>query len=412
MTQEAEAYILGSVLQEPSTLKSISLEVDDFSLESNREIFSAMHSVNIPEILSVNEELEKRTGHNWLGILAQIQSNSIGARYLSEYQEQIKKSTMRRKAKCIADDLIFSLDNKEDDSIDLAITKSMSLSKPKTSYEKVLKATLKDVIDHIEDTIDGKRSGVSTGFKSLDDVLGCFYDSDLVVIGARPAMGKTALLINMMMSAGKPVGIISSEQSSLQIGQRILSSASDVAAYKFRNGKLSSSDYTNLSSAIGRLVDNEVYFYDEPSPTISTVQRQARQWKHKYNISALYVDYIQRLEATEKRQNRTVQIGEIVRGLKSLARELDIPIVALSQVSRAVESRPDKRPHMGDLSDSSEIEKEADIVALLYRDEVYNSDTHCKGVAELLIDKNRHGGTGRINMQWNAQVLTFSDMGR
>ena len=416
MTAEAEQFTLGAILEDPTAIKSIDLSADDFSSGSNREIFLAMQAVEsraeVPEILTVGQELESTTGQNWLGTLALLQKNTTGSKYIERHAEQIKKTTTRRKASNIAHELIDNMESLGDmSSVDQAISSLMNLNQGPNKYEHVMKDVLRNVVDEIDLRGQGVIAGVPTGFNVLDELLGSFHDSDLIVIGARPAMGKTALLLNMMMGCGQQVGIITAEQPALQMGQRIVSTTSEVPAYKMRTGDIDSDiEYPRLTTAIARLSDRQVYFYDEPSPTIGAVQRQARKWVHKYDIKALYVDYIQRLSGTRRTDRRIDQVMEITRGLKNLARELNIPVIALAQVNREVEKRPDKRPHMGDLADSSEIEKEADVVALLYRDEVYNENTQSPGVAEFLIDKNRHGGTGRVFLGWQAPILKFEDL--
>jgi len=201
------------------------------------------------------------------------------------------------------------------------------------------------------------------------------------------------------------------EQSASQIGQRALSMVSKIPVGNLRAGRLGEWDWPSCTAAISTLVPQECAIYDKPAPTLTEVVRIARKWKLDRGIKALYVDYVQRIKHGNPKQPRHERVAEVAEGLKELARELDIPVIALAQVNRAVEERPNKRPNMGDLSDSSALEKEADQVIMLYRDEVYRQDTEHPGIAELILEKNRHGGIGKVFVRFQAPTVTFCDLG-
>jgi replicative DNA helicase len=251
-------------------------------------------------------------------------------------------------------------------------------------------------------------TGLTTGLKKLDETIGGFQSPDLYVIGARPAMGKTAVIINMMLNNNAPVGFFSTEQPHEQIGLRAISATSQVSARNIRTAKFTDSDMNNMAYAVTKLSSKKVHIFDKGNLKITELMREARRMKFTHNIEAVYVDYIQRIKADS--ENRRLEVAEVVTSLKSLARELKIPVIALAQVNRKVEERADRRPHMGDLLESGVIEQEADVVMLLYRDEVYNENSPDKGIIEILIDKNRHGVTGKIKFAWLAETMQIKDL--
>jgi replicative DNA helicase len=245
-------------------------------------------------------------------------------------------------------------------------------------------------------------------------MLGGLHGGDLVIVGARPAMGKTALMLNMAASAlmaGFPVGVFSGEQGVSQITQRLIAIQGRIPVMRMRNGSLIGEDWSKLSAAVASLKDRGMYIFDKPAPTLSDIVRRARSWHYNHGIKAIYLDYLQRVKITTKAP-RHEAIGEIAAGLKELARELNIPVIALAQVNREVEKRVNKRPFMGDLKDSGTIEQEADQIFMLYRDEVYNEETKDKGLAEINIEKNRHGSTGRVDLAWRGEYLRFENLMR
>jgi replicative DNA helicase len=270
--------------------------------------------------------------------------------------------------------------------------------------------------------LGGAIPGIPTGIEKLDNLLGGWHDSDLIVLGSRPAMGKTAALVNFALACGVPCGIISAEQPAAQLGSRAMSARSHVEASKFRNGAFDDDDIGRLMRAVAELIEHPCMIYDRSSPTIADVVRMARKWKHNDGIRVLFVDYVQRIEASnfDRRTPKHERVGEVVKGLKTLARDLDIPVVALCQVGRQVEQRTDKRPSMGDMSDSSEIEKEADQILTLYREAVYfdaggvneRGQPVRPNVAEINVEKNRHGPCGYVECVWIPESMRFEDMGR
>jgi replicative DNA helicase len=265
---------------------------------------------------------------------------------------------------------------------------------------------------HLDDLHEGRIQVLSTGLKALDKMLGGFHDSDLIIVAGRPAMGKTAIMLNMALKCGGVVGVMSGEQPAEQMAMRMVAMRGRVDLEKMRSvGRMQGDDWKRVTSGFKMLLDDStVLINDKPMPTMADIQRQARKWKHQNGIKALFIDYIQRIGGGDKRTPKHEQIGEIAKGLKTLARELNIPVIALAQVSRDVEKRAVKVPGMADISDSSEIEKEADQVITLYRDEVYNMNTDEKGIMQVVVCKNRHGQVGTVKVAWLAQYMLAENL--
>lgn len=295
-------------------------------------------------------------------------------------------------------------------SRDEVIRALMELDTSRDRFERTIKQALKEALEDMEAAraAGGSLRGITTGLTDLDSHLGGWHDGDLVVIGARPAMGKTALMLHHAQRCKVPLGMITSEQPAFQIAQRHVASLGRVSLSNIRQGKVGEAETKAVIVANGALKD--YWLLDRSSPTITEVERTARRWRHRHGIKILFVDYIQRIKGIGDRRHE--QVGDVVRGLKTLARDLDIPVVALAQVNREVEKRGNKRPGMADLADSSEIEKEADQVITLYRDEVYDEDSRDKGIAELGICKNRHGYVGTIKVGWHGEFVSFGDLPR
>jgi replicative DNA helicase len=296
------------------------------------------------------------------------------------------------------------------EAVDDAIRELMLLAAPRGNFECDTAAAVSCAIDEIELAYksDGP-IGIPTGLKDLDDCIGGLRPPDLIVIGARPSIGKTALLLNLADNSKHPAGIISAEQGRTQVGLRLIAKNGSLNAYRLRIGKIEDEEWPRIVHAASVVKDRKVRINDQPNPTIEEVMRQARKWKFQYGIQALYVDYIQRIRALPKAP-RHEQVGYVALSLKELARELNIPVIALAQVNRNVEERENKRPTMADLKDSGSIEQEADTIITLYRDEVYDEETPNKGIAELNVLKNRHGPTGMIRCVWIAESMSFHNM--
>jgi replicative DNA helicase len=390
----------------------------DFNNQQYGTIYQAIIGLNadnsLIDIVTVSEALEKQTGRDWIASLTHLTSNAIGfgLEHVKEYAEGIKRKTTERKAQLIASDLIKQIAEDGLGAVDGAITALMDLSRSKKQTTLTMRECLLQLNEYVEQRYEKKSCmGVTTGISDIDKYLGGFHNSDLIVIGARPAMGKTALLINMALKADVPCAIFSTEQGGMQVAMRSVSIMSNLNAQALRNADLDNNNgWETYTAGVATLMDRKIYIDEDSAPTIADIQRQARKWKHQHNIQAVYVDYIQRIRATNAKAPKHERVEEVVMGLKSLSRELNVPVVALAQVNRSVESRPDKRPSMGDLKDSGSIEQEADQIMMLYRDEVYTENSKDQGIAEINIEKNRHGPIGCVRVAWIAHSMQFRDL--
>lgn len=292
--------------------------------------------------------------------------------------------------------------------LDRGITGLMGLQRVETRSEFTLRQAMTAAYEEAQRAkeLGGRIPGISSGLADLDRVLGGWHDSDLIVVGARPSQGKTALLLNFAAQCSLSQGIVSAEQPAQQMAARIMSIKSRVPAERLRNGRFDTDDLRKLEHAVGDLLDRRMMIYDRSAPTIADVARMARKWHKEHGIRVLFVDYIQRIapSATNPRANKAEKVGEVVQGLKNISRELRIPVVALAQVGRQAEGR---QPSMGDMSDSSEIEKEADQVLTLFRPGTASKDD-ADDHAVISVEKNRHGPTGDIRVTWIPETMTFS----
>lgn len=260
-------------------------------------------------------------------------------------------------------------------------------------------------------------TGVATGYHDLDELLSGLQPSSLVIVGARPATGKTAFALGMAahaaLESARPVLLFSLEMSHLEITQRMLGAEARVDSTRLRNGRLSESDWTKISHAIGRLAEAPLYIDDNPQISVMEIRAKARRLKSKVgDLGMVVVDYLQLMTGRTSAENRQVEVSEISRGLKILARELETPVVALSQLSRQLESRADKRPMLSDLRESGSLEQDADVVMFLYRDELYNSESPDRGTAEVLVAKHRSGPTGMVRLAFLDHHTRFANMSK
>jgi replicative DNA helicase len=389
---------------------------DMFTRADHRTIFyqlGDMVAAGRPvDAVTVAEDMERQGQPRHIsGYLIELASTTPSAANIRAYAQIVRDSWTRQQIQMVGH-RIAKAEGDAGEALDSAIADLMRLQHTSQRHEYSLRDGMSLAYAAMQQAkeLGGKIPGIPSGIDKLDRILGGWHDSDLIVVGSRPAMGKTSLLLNFSNSANVAHGIVSAEQPVIQIAGRAMSLHSGVAATKMRSGEVEDEDYGKLRASIAEMINRKVWMYDRSAPTIGEVCRIARKWKHQHGIKALLVDYIQRIES-DKGSRKHEQVGDVARQLKNLARDLQIPVIALGQVSRDVERREDKRPHMGDLSDSSEIEKEADQIIMLYRDDVYNPDSPDKGTAELLIEKNRHGPTGFVRCAWLAETMRFGNLG-
>lgn len=410
-TVELEQIMLSSLLLAGECMAQCTLSREDFTVATHAAIFDALRQcerngtlidiVTVSEAMERNGTLEACGGMNYIKELCKAPGTPLN---FTHYQGMIKAEARKRRAKQIAINLQFQLDEHEsDDAVSLAIRELMAIDVQQKNYNRTLADSLKSGLEDVRKAFDRDgMTGITSGLVEVDQCIGGFHESDLIVIAARPGMGKTALMLSAAHAANVPCGIISAEQSGEQAALRLLSIDGSIHSQNLRCAKLEGPEWTRVDVSSRRLFDRPIWINDQPAIDINAVIRQARLWKYHNGIKALYVDYIQKLRGTNQKLARWEQITDIVQQLKNLARELQIPVIALAQVKRDVDQRSDKRPRMGDISDASEIEKEADLIMTLYRD-----TENAPGVAEILIEKNRHGDTGSIMCQYVGKYFQF-----
>jgi replicative DNA helicase len=325
------------------------------------------------------------------------------------FAHRVMTAWRQRKAREIGMALVESV---HENAVDQAITDLMNLHAVEQNHEfdakQASRAAYAEIIA-IQQS-GGKLPGITTGLKDVDDKLGGLHAGDLIVVGGRAAMGKTAFVLGMARAAAldeNPVGMISGEQPVEQVTLRNFAAIGRVDARKFRTANFAEEDWPKITNAVATASSLPMWFLDRSAPTMAEVARVARRWKHKHGIKALYIDYLQRIVGEGERKFE--QVGFVARSLKNLARELDVPVVVLAQVSREVEKRANQAPRMGDLSDSSEIEKEADQIMMLYRPGYYDQSAP-QHEARVIVEKNRHGPTGYIDVHWNGAFMTFGNL--
>lgn len=419
---QIEAEVLGGVLLRAERWPEVAdlLNTEHFESERHQAIFralDAMHTdgdfidaLSVAQRMIANGQAGKIDNGAYLTQLANECTGVNTAGHARSLRDQATARHSIRIGKALAES------NGGPEARERALQALLQLDQGTTNHEHTLAEALRESTDELMQAMDSDSDirGITTGFAKLDSHLSGFNDSDLVVIGARPAMGKTSLLLQMALAAagrgegGVPVGLISAEQPSAQVAQRHQSAEARVPLSDMRAGKITDADSARLISKTMKLKGCEYWMYDRSNPSIAEVVRVARKWKQLHGIRILYVDYLQRLRGHG--DGKTEQVGDIAVQLKNLARDLEIPVVALAQVNREVEKRNDKRPGMADLRNSGEIEQEADQILTLYRDEVYHDNSMDKGVAEIAIEKNRHGYIGTVRTKWTGAFVRFDDL--
>lgn len=427
---EAEQTVLASALLDHTAVEKIInlLSVEDFYYESNKEIFESIKDVNmqnIPvDVLTVSEELKKREKLDYVGgfeYLARLTENIITSKNVEAYCNIIKeKSTLRKLIN--ASNEIIEKGYKENEEvqkiIELAETRIFSISQNRSinSFSDI-KDVLLEVFNQLEERAMNKGSitGISTGYEDLDRMTAGLQRSDLILLAARPSMGKTALALNIAINAvktGVSVALFSLEMSKEQYVQRIISMESMVESGKLRSGNLDDEDWNRLLSVMSVISNYKVYVDDTASITLFEMMSKCRRLKIEKGLDLIIVDYLQLMSGSGKNSNnRQQEISDISRGLKAMARELNCPVVALSQLSRAPELRTDHRPIMSDLRESGAIEQDADVVMMLYRDEYYHKEeSEKKGITEVIITKQRNGPVGTVELAWISQYTKFGNI--
>ena len=427
---EAEQAVIGSMLTDHDAVIS-SMEVlkaDDFYREDNKTIFSAMVNLYTKaepiDLITVKAELESMGkfdqvgGYEYLANLPEkVPTTANANKYIKIVQEKADLRNLIKAANEISE-LGYDPTEEVDDVMEGAEKRIFNLMQDKNQKGySALKDVLVDSFTQLEELYNRKQhiTGVPSGFIDLDYRTAGFHGSELILVAARPAMGKSAFALNIATHAAVrakvPVAIFSLEMSKEQLVNRILCSEAMVDSNKIRTGKLDEEDWETLAKAIGPLSEAEIYIDDTPGISVTEIRAKCRKLKLEKNIGMVVIDYLQLIQGTNKRNgSREQEISEISRSLKILAKELNVPVIALSQLSRAVEQRQDHKPMLSDLRESGAIEQDADIVMFLYRDDYYNDDSKKKNIAEVIIAKHRGGSTGSIDLGWFGTYTKFVNL--
>lgn len=404
-----EYALIASIFRKPSMLKNLEITEDDFNDRTCSMIFSAIKNIETDypvDVVTVSDELNRYTGQDWLARVASIANTPCSAESAEGYQKSIKSDARERGIRGLLNDYLHSEGNI---NIDKLTSELMNLATRGDCYKIVsMKECINSAFEEVEQSYYNKgQIGISTGFASLDDKLGGLHKSDLIVIGGRPAMGKTAFAISMMVKSECKSFFVSGEMAKQQIGKRFISQISKVPAVALRNGDIQEEQWPMLSAGMAEALRRNAWVIDKPNPSIDDVMRYARIARHEYGAEVIYCDYLQKF-TDSKSANRTEEVGHAAKCLKQLARELDCPVVALAQLNRNLERRDSKHPIMSDLEGAGAIEQEADSIGFLYRDVVYNEHAD-PTEAQIRWEKNRHGPTGYMNLRWCPKTMTYSD---
>ena len=436
---EAEESLLGAILVEPEALMKVLdlVNPEDYYKDAHRIIFDAMLELfekhEPVDLLTLGNRLEEKDALKRIGgrtTLVELTNKVTTAAHIKHYAEIIsKKATLRRLIKAASD--ITRLGYDENEEVDVLIDEAeQTLFNVSSGAINQAFVPMRSILTNAFDRIDelhrdrGKLRGVPSGFTGIDNLLGGLQRSDLVILAARPSVGKTSLSLDIMRSVAvkskKPVGYFSLEMAKEQIVDRMLCAEANVDLWKLRTGRLSDKedDFPRIGEALGRLSEAPIFIDDSPTANIMTMRSKARRLKAEHGLSLIVIDYLQLMDARRRSDNRVQEVAEISRGLKQIAKELDVPVLALAQLSRAVEATKPAIPKLSHLRDSGSIEQDADIVMFLYRkaadrnytlDELTNEE---KNTAEVHVAKHRNGPTGMIKLHWDAARASFKNLDR
>ncbi|MCC0704252.1 replicative DNA helicase [Clostridioides sp. ES-S-0049-02] len=425
---ESEQSILGSILLDKDAIITVTetIRPGDFYKEAHKIIYECMITLSNKgepiDLITLTEELRKQGHLNDIGGISYITSLSTIVPTTSNvkyYADIVKEKSVLRKLIKASNEIInlgYSGATKIEDVLEQAEKRIFDISQEKTSDDfKSINLVLMDAYDMIEKLYTNKSdvTGITTGFKDLNKKINGLQRTDLILVAARPAMGKTAFSLNLVQNAAlkgdASVAVFSLEMSKEQLVQRMLSSQSSVELKKIKTGTLNDNDWPRIIDAMAVLSDAKIHIDDTPGIKISELRSKCRKLKIEKGLDLVLIDYLQLMEGEGNNESRQQEISKISRSLKVLAKELNCPVVALSQLSRAPEQRADHRPMLSDLRESGAIEQDADIVMFLYRDEYYHADSESKNIGEIIIAKNRHGETGSVELVWLGEVQRFGD---
>lgn len=426
---EAEQSVIGSMLLDKEVIATATeiLKAEDFYREDHKEIFEAIldlfERAEPVDLITISDQLKERGsldavgGLEYLANLAAAVPTTANARYYARIVEE--KAILRRLIKTAneisatgyeaSEDVSSILDKAEKSIFDIAQNRNSRGFTP-------IKDILVDTFNRLEELYNSKGfiTGVPTGFVDLDYKTSGLQNSDLILLAARPGMGKTAFMLNIAQYAAVhkqiPVAIFNLEMSKEQLVNRMLASEVMIDSHKMRTGKLDDDDWQKIARALGPLSEAPIYIDDTPSISVLEIRAKCRRLKLEKNLGLVIIDYLQLMQGRGRSENRQQEISEISRSLKILAKEINVPVITGSQLSRAPEARSDHRPMLSDLRESGAIEQDADIVMFLYRDDYYNPGTEKQNISEVIIAKHRNGSTGTIELRFFGEYTKFANL--
>jgi len=427
-SREAEEAVIGSVLINPDSYYDVVefLQAEDFYLIKHRWVFDAfnrLHERRTPiDILTVTEELDQMGYLGEIGgaaYLTSIISNVPTALHATAYGHMVEESAIRRRMLEAANEIAKSA-YKEDVTIDTAIDAAekavFGVSDRRLSSDlKPIQKVLSDYYDRVGDLAnrDAETYGVPTNFRDLDNLLGGLQPSDLLIIAGRPGQGKTSFMLSIAKNAArvsnKHIAIFSMEMSNEQLVQRLISQETGIDSQRLRLGKLKGDEWNLFAEAVESLSRTHVFLDDTPSISPTQMRAKCRRLHLEHRLDLIVVDYLQLMQGDYRTDNRVQEVSYISRNLKTLARELNVPVLAAAQLSRAVEQRSDKRPVLSDLRESGSLEQDADIVMFIYREDKDQEDSIMKNVAEIIVSKHRNGPTGSVQLVFREHLAQFVD---
>ncbi len=428
---DAEQSLLGGLMLDENTWNDVADRVieNDFYRAEHRLIFQAMHSlaatntpidvVTVAEWLDNHNELDKAGG---LAYIASLAENTPTAANATAYADIVRERSVLRQLIQTGTSIAGSAFNPEGrtskELLDEAEQQVFAIAEQQSRGRgfRPIKDLLTSALERIDELYRSNEpiTGVSTGFTDFDAMTSGLQDSDLIIIAGRPSMGKTTFAMNIAESAAirdkLPVAVFSMEMPGEQLAMRLLSSLGRIDQHKIRTGKLTDEDWPRLTSAVQIMQEAKFYIDDTPALSPNEIRARCRRIsRHEEKLGLIVIDYLQLMQVPGSNENRTTEISEISRSLKALAKELNVPVVALSQLNRSLEQRPNKRPVMSDLRESGAIEQDADVIVFIYRDEVYNEDSPDKGTAEIIIGKQRNGPIGTVRLSFLGEYTKFEN---
>ena len=428
---EAEQAVLGGLLLSTRAWDQVAdvLNEADFYRHDHRMIFRAIHELSDQrkpcDVVTVTEWFQSRGNLDLVdggGYLTQLSRSTLSAANVVTYAEIVREKSIFRQlidAGTALTTSAFSADGRDskellEEAEKLVFAIADQGARGKSGFVPV-QETIKEAMARIQELseLQGEVTGRATGFVDFDRMTAGLQPSDLIIVAGRPSMGKTSFAMNIAVHAAikhkVPVAVFNMEMSAVQLVMRIFSSLGQIEQGRLRTGNLTDFDWPKLSQAMTLLHASKMFIDETPALSPTELRARARRLKREHDIGLIIVDYLQLMTVPGTRENRATEIAEISRSLKALAKELNVPVIALSQLTRSLEQRPNKRPIMADLRESGSIEQDADLIVFIYRDEVYHSETAEKSKAEIIIGKHRNGETGTVNLTWQGQWFKFAN---